>query len=70
MLREQREVNIPLEVPAGLAEGKRESKGDTPVKAPRAGDLCPHCQEGRLDYDGLLNLACSRCGFALGGCFT
>ncbi|MCK4897734.1 MAG: hypothetical protein KAS38_03065 [Anaerolineales bacterium] len=47
--------------------------GPDPVKTSRevrAGDLCPQCQEGRLDYDGLLNLACPKCGYALGGCFT
>ena len=36
----------------------------------RAGDLCPTCRVERLDYDGLLNLACSQCGYALSGCFT
>ena len=36
----------------------------------RVGDLCPKCKIGHLDYDGLLNLACHECGFALGGCFT
>jgi uncharacterized protein (DUF983 family) len=36
----------------------------------RPGDLCPQCHEGRLDYNGLLNLACPKCGYALGGCFT
>ena len=36
----------------------------------RAGDTCPICQVDQLDYDGLLNLACTRCGFSLGGCFS
>jgi hypothetical protein len=36
----------------------------------RAGDQCPICQAEKLDYDGMLNLACPRCGYALGGCFT
>jgi len=36
----------------------------------RSGELCPQCQQGRLDYDGLLNLSCPHCGFAMGGCFT
>jgi hypothetical protein len=36
----------------------------------RAGDLCPICGEERLDYDGLLNLSCRRCGTAVSGCFT
>ncbi len=38
--------------------------------APKAGDACPRCQEGRLDYDELLNLACPECGYAVQGCFT
>ena len=36
----------------------------------RAGDLCPRCGQARLDYDGLLNLACPQCGPVAGGCFT
>jgi hypothetical protein len=36
----------------------------------RAGDLCPKCRSEHLDYDGLLNLSCPRCGFALVGCST
>jgi len=36
----------------------------------RAGDLCPQCKQERLDYDGLLNLSCPKCGYAVGGCFT
>ena len=36
----------------------------------RAGDLCPVCAKGRLDYDGMLNLSCVECGFSLAGCFT
>ncbi len=39
-------------------------------KAMRPGDLCPHCGQEQLDYDGTLNLACPRCGLILGGCFT
>ncbi len=38
--------------------------------SPRVGDLCPKCHSGELDYDGMLNLACPVCGYALGGCFT
>jgi hypothetical protein len=36
----------------------------------RSGDLCPKCKRGVLDYDGLLNLSCPKCGYAVGGCFT
>jgi hypothetical protein len=39
-------------------------------RPPRSGDPCPHCRTGRLDYDGLLNLACSDCGYVLAGCFS
>ncbi len=36
----------------------------------RSGDQCSQCQEGILDYDGMLNLSCPTCGYAVGGCFT
>jgi hypothetical protein len=39
-------------------------------KEVHAGDLCPACQAGRIDYDSLLNLACPRCGYIQAGCFT
>ena len=38
-----------------------------PIKPLQVGDLCPKCQVGRLDYDGVLNLACDKCGYALSG---
>lgn len=42
------------------------------AKVVAAGDACPRCQEGRLDYDGTLNLFCPACGekFNSGGSFT
>ena len=47
------------------------SHADTdPAKEPRVGDICPECSMGQLDYDGMLNLACSKCGYTLSGCFT
>ena len=41
-------------------------------KAPQVGELCANCHIGRLDYDGLLNLACPACGTTVnsGGAFT
>ncbi len=43
----------------------------TPSPPPaRAGERCPQCGEAELDYDGLLNLSCPRCGYMLAGCFT
>ncbi len=38
--------------------------------APSAGESCPHCKVGRLDYDGCLNLVCPRCGYLTLGTFT
>ncbi|NOZ00203.1 MAG: hypothetical protein GXP40_13540 [Chloroflexi bacterium] len=29
--------------------------------------LCPQCGEGHLDYDGLLDLVCPKCGFTASG---
>jgi uncharacterized protein (DUF983 family) len=36
----------------------------------KVGSLCPQCGQERLDYNGMLNLACARCGYELAGCFT
>lgn len=47
-----------------------QEQGDTVPGKLRAGDLCPQCKRARLDYDGLLNLSCPECGYAVGGCFT
>jgi hypothetical protein len=36
----------------------------------KAGSKCPECKTGTLDYDGMLNLTCVRCGYSLAGSFT
>jgi uncharacterized protein (DUF983 family) len=36
----------------------------------QAGDVCPICMHGRLDFNGLLNLECEECKFSVGGSFT
>jgi hypothetical protein len=44
-------------------------KADTPPL--RWGAPCPQCGEGKLDYNGLLQLECPKCGFVSsegGGC--
>lgn len=50
----------------------REQKGgDECTSRPRPGSLCPHCQQGKLDYDSLFNLSCPVCGrVASAGAFT
>lgn len=37
----------------------------------RKGSTCPQCGEGKLDYNGMLQLECPACGFIngeAGGC--
>lgn len=36
-------------------------------KTVRRGDPCPQCGQGKLDYNGLLELACDQCGYTLTG---
>ena len=31
----------------------------------RRGSRCPNCEEGILDFNGLLDLECSLCGYSL-----
>ena len=51
-----------------VAKGNGEWK--TKVKRIRAGLTCPKCNAARLDYNGLLQLACPRCGVIEAGVFT
>jgi ribosomal protein S27AE len=44
--------------------------GGVDAQEPRAGEVCPNCGRGVLDYDGLLNLSCPECGYTSPGCFT
>lgn len=41
-----------------------DSQPATPLKR---GVLCPQCCEERLDYNGVLDLECPKCGFVVGG---
>ena len=50
--------------------GYRKSSQFTLREDPRRGELCPDCQAELLDYDGLLNLSCLRCGAVSQGSFT
>ncbi len=33
------------------------------LRPPRSGDPCPRCGKGKLDYNGLLELECTACGY-------
>jgi uncharacterized protein (DUF983 family) len=37
------------------------------IRPPRRGDVCPNCGAGKLDYNGVLDLACENCGYSLSG---
>lgn len=55
-----------------LHEGGPGSTCSAKVKIPQAGEQCPRCGSGRLDYNGLLELVCESCGYRApdGGAFT
>ncbi len=36
----------------------------------RVGATCWKCKVGKFEYDGMLNLVCTNCGYTSGGCFT
>jgi len=38
-----------------------------PILPVHPGMVCPQCQEGRLEYNGLLELVCNECGFSSNG---
>jgi hypothetical protein len=46
------------------------NQDDNEPALPGPGSPCPQCKHGMLDYDGMLNLTCNRCGYSLSGCFT
>jgi hypothetical protein len=63
-------THTPISLALDLEEVQALPAQHKPSKRLRAGDLCPQCMTERMDYDGLLNLSCPKCRFALGGCFT
>jgi len=64
--RKQKSPGKKIPLRFGL-EDEMETK---PLAELKAGDLCPKCRKGYLDYDGMLNLTCPECGYSLAGCFT
>ncbi|MBN1145918.1 MAG: hypothetical protein JXA78_01580 [Anaerolineales bacterium] len=65
-----KEHSIPVSLVLDLEAIQPSTQEHTQAVRLRAGDLCPTCGAERLEYDGMLNLACPKCGYALSGCFT
>jgi hypothetical protein len=49
---------------------KNQNWGEDQREEIRVGDLCPACQTGHVDYNGMLNLECEHCKYTLAGCST
>ena len=41
-----------------------------PAQRLRAGMVCPRCHQARIEYNGLLNLVCPKCGLTEVGAST
>ncbi len=41
-----------------------------PGKRLREGMICPRCHQAKIEYDGLLNLVCPKCGLTEVGAST
>jgi hypothetical protein len=39
-------------------------------EAPEPGEICPTCNVGVLEYDGMLNLVCTECNYVSAGVCT
>jgi ribosomal protein L37AE/L43A len=37
---------------------------------PEAGEKCPECKKGTLEFDGMLNIVCSECDYVIAGVCT
>lgn len=63
-------VMTPIDIPGDDGQGQKEAATCSLRRAFRAGDLCPVCKTGVLDYDGMLNLVCPNCEYQESGSFT
>lgn len=63
------DFNLPMELDISSQAENPDSCRIRQVEL-QPGEACPKCHQDRLNYDGLLNLACPVCGFAIGGGFT
>lgn len=62
------DTNQPEPMPSqtSLAELPVENSLPAYLRPFRRGELCPNCELGRLDYNGLLDLECPECGYSQG----
>jgi rubredoxin len=64
----RKEKMIAAEQPSPVLELDAEPDAQVqPTAELRSGFLCPRCGEGKLDYNGLIELECPECGYTFGG---
>ena len=65
----KQETRIPEHSTEGKSFKVSELKDHNPIEI-RVGATCWKCKAGKFEYDGMLNLVCTNCGYTSGGCFT
>lgn len=61
--------NVAIKLTALYREGASDERKSANARL-QAGMICPGCNDTRLDYNGLLQLICPRCGVIETGAFT
>jgi uncharacterized protein (DUF983 family) len=61
--------DLPFVVWHGEETNENDKKSANSIEY-RVNDLCPACNQGHLDYNGVLNLECDECKYTLAGCST
>lgn len=60
----------PTAVSSQITLSSNDTEGEKTEREMQPDVLCPQCRSGKLEYDSMLNITCSKCGFTIGGCFT
>jgi hypothetical protein len=71
-MKESTEPSAGTPLPWWRDPQSRSNELETACSRPlRRGDTCPQCHKGVIDYNGLFQLACPRCGAVVeGGAFS
>ncbi len=69
MAADPNDLKFTLE-PRGSAAGPETGANEPEAASPRAGEHCPYCGEGVLEYDSMLNLVCPACWRVVAGNYT